>query len=59
LPATIEWLTDNGSRYNAHDTKRFARDIEFEPRTTPPSLGTPGRVDPELQALVCAGHVTI
>ena len=35
LPATIEWLTDNGSGYIAHDTKRFARDIGFEPRTTP------------------------
>jgi len=35
LPDTIEWLTDNGSGYIAHDTKRFARAIGFEPRTTP------------------------
>jgi putative transposase len=35
LPQTIEWLTDNGSGYIAHDTKRFAREIGFEPRTTP------------------------
>jgi putative transposase len=35
LPQTIEWLTDNGSGYTAHDTRRFARDIGFEPRTTP------------------------
>ena len=35
LPETIEWLTDNGSGYIAHDTRRFARDIGFEPRTTP------------------------
>lgn len=35
LPHTIEWLTDNGSGYIAYDTRRFARDIGFEPRTTP------------------------
>jgi putative transposase len=35
LPHTIEWLTDNGSGYTAYDTRRFARDIGFEPRTTP------------------------
>jgi putative transposase len=35
LPETIEWLTDNGSGYIAHDTRRFARDIGLEPRTTP------------------------
>jgi putative transposase len=35
LPATIEWLTDNGSGYVALDTRRFAREIGFEPRTTP------------------------
>ncbi len=35
LPSTIEWLTDNGSGYIAHETKRFAREIGFEPRTTP------------------------
>jgi len=35
LPERIEWLTDNGSGYVAHDTRRFARDIGFEPRTNP------------------------
>lgn len=35
LPHTIEWLTDNGSCYTAHDTRRFARDIGLAPRTTP------------------------
>jgi putative transposase len=35
LPATIEWLSDNGSCYVAAATRRFARDIGLEPRTTP------------------------
>jgi putative transposase len=35
LPQTIEWLSDNGSGYIAHDTKTLAREIGFEPRTTP------------------------
>lgn len=35
LPHTIEWLTDNGSCYTAHDTRRFARDLGLVPRTTP------------------------
>lgn len=35
LPQTIEWLSDNGSGYTAHETRRFARDIGLEPRTTP------------------------
>jgi putative transposase len=35
VPRTIEWLTDNGSGYVAHDTRRFARDLGLEPRTTP------------------------
>ena len=46
LPETIEWLTDNGSGYIAHDTRRFARDIGLEPRTTPvrePSIKWDGR----------------
>ncbi len=29
------WLSDNGSGYIAEQTRRFARDIGFEPRTTP------------------------
>jgi transposase InsO family protein len=28
LPATIEWLTDNGSCYIAGETRKFAREIE-------------------------------
>jgi transposase InsO family protein len=35
LPATIEWLTDNGSCYIAGETRKFAREIGFEPLTTP------------------------
>ena len=35
LGEPIEWLTDNGSCYTAHDTRRFARDIGLVPRTTP------------------------
>ena len=35
LPTTIEWLTDNGSGYIAHETRRFARDLGLKPRTTP------------------------
>jgi putative transposase len=34
-PHDIEWLTDNGSCYTAHETRRFARDIGLVPRTTP------------------------
>jgi putative transposase len=30
-----QWLSDNGSCYIAGDTRRFARDIGLEPRTTP------------------------
>ena len=35
LPRTIEWLTDNGSGYISTETRRFAREIGLEPRTTP------------------------
>jgi len=35
LAEPIEWLTDNGSCYTAHDTRRFARDAGLVPRTTP------------------------
>ncbi len=35
LPSTIEWLTDNGSCYTAKETRRFAREINLRPRTTP------------------------
>jgi putative transposase len=34
-PETIEWLTDNGSGYIAEETKRMARELGLEPRTTP------------------------
>jgi putative transposase len=30
----VEWLTDNGSAYRAHETRAFAREIGLEPRTT-------------------------
>ena len=30
LPAVIEWLTDNGSGYIAHETRRFAREITMK-----------------------------
>jgi putative transposase len=35
LPRTIEWLSDNGSGYIARETRAFARDLGFEPLTTP------------------------
>jgi putative transposase len=35
LPATIEWLSDNGSCYTATETRKFARDIGLLPLTTP------------------------
>jgi len=35
LPKTIEWLSDNGSGYIAHETRSLAREIGLEPRTTP------------------------
>lgn len=35
LAEPIEWLTDNGSCYTAHDTRRFARDTGLMPCTTP------------------------
>jgi putative transposase len=35
LPQTIEWLSDNGSGYIATETRRFARELGLEPRTTP------------------------
>jgi putative transposase len=33
----LEWLSDNESGYIAKDTKRFARDLGFEPLTSPVS----------------------
>jgi putative transposase len=35
LMLPIEWLSDNGGCYVAHQTRSFARDIGLEPRTTP------------------------
>lgn len=35
LPRMIEWLSDNGPAYTAHETRSFARLIGLEPRTTP------------------------
>jgi putative transposase len=35
VPHRIEWLTDNGSAYTAHDTVRFIRMMGLEVCTTP------------------------
>jgi transposase InsO family protein len=35
VPHTIEWLSDNGSAYTAHETVRFARMMGLEVCTTP------------------------
>jgi putative transposase len=35
LPDVIEWLTGNGSGFIARETTAFARELGFEPRTTP------------------------
>ncbi|MCO5784247.1 IS3 family transposase [Citrobacter meridianamericanus] len=35
LPNTpVQWLTDNGSAYTAHETRKFARELRLEPCTT-------------------------
>ena len=34
-PETIEWLSDNGSRYTAADTRSFAKALNLKPITTP------------------------
>ncbi|VDR29241.1 insertion element IS2 transposase InsD [Raoultella terrigena] len=34
LPDTpVQWLTDNGSAYTAHETQKFARELNLEPCT--------------------------
>ena len=35
VPHTIQWLSDNGSIYTAHQTRSFARSMGLEPCTTP------------------------
>lgn len=30
----VQWLTDNGSAYRAHETRQFARELNLEPCTT-------------------------
>jgi transposase InsO family protein len=35
LPHRIEWLTDNGSAFTAHDTRNFALSMGLAPCTTP------------------------
>ena len=35
LPHAIEWLSDNGSCYTAHETRQFARDLGFRVCRTP------------------------
>jgi putative transposase len=49
LPRPIEWLTDNGSGYVSTETRRFAREIGLEPRTTP--LESPQSTDEVEQTL--------
>ncbi|OIN39933.1 transposase [Salmonella enterica subsp. enterica serovar Sarajane] len=43
----VQWLTDNGSAYTAHDTRKFAIDLNLEACTTavssPQSNGMAGR----------------
>jgi len=35
LPDTpVQWLTDNGSAYTAHEKRKFARKLNLEPYTT-------------------------
>ena len=34
-PHSIEWLSDNGPPYTAHDTRRFGKDLGFIVRNTP------------------------
>jgi putative transposase len=36
VPSTVQWLTDNGGAYVAHDTVSFAESLGLEPCTTPP-----------------------
>ncbi|EPN0265605.1 IS3-like element ISEc48 family transposase, partial [Escherichia coli] len=31
---SIQWLTDNGSAYRAHETRQFARELNLKPCTT-------------------------
>lgn len=35
VPHVIEWLSDNGPAYTAHETRAFARLVGLEPCTTP------------------------
>lgn len=35
LPYEIEWLSDNGSIYRSNKTREFAKEIGFDPCTTP------------------------
>ena len=30
----MQWLTDNGSAYTSHETRKFARELNLEPCTT-------------------------
>jgi putative transposase len=30
----VQWLTDNGSAYTSHETRKFARELNLEPCTT-------------------------
>lgn len=35
----VQWLTDNGSAYRAHETRQFARALNLEPCSSPQSNG--------------------
>jgi transposase InsO family protein len=41
LPHRIEWLSDNGSAYTAHETRAFATMMGLEVRTTPVRAQSP------------------
>jgi len=45
LPATIEWLSDNGSIYTSNETRDFGAGIGFEMCTTPYSPESNGRAE--------------
>jgi putative transposase len=36
VPSPVQWLSDNGGAYVAHDTVSFAEALGLEPCTTPP-----------------------
>ena len=57
LPNPVEWLSDNGSCYVAKDTRKFARDIGLEPRTTP--IESPQSTDEFEQLFLSTGSIIL